>query len=315
MQQYMMRRLFLMVPTMFLVTLIVFSLVRLMPGDVIVQQLVAAPEFTEEDIDLLRGKLGLNRPFHVQYGRWLWDAVRGDFGDSLVRNSSARDLILDRLPITLELALLAFVIATSFAMVLGIVSAVQQDGIIDYVLRVLSITALSVPNFWIATLVIVGGAIYFNYAPPLEYALPHEDPLKNLEQFLIPATIVGISSFGVTMRLVRSSMLEVLRQDFVRTARAKGLTETKVIYRHAVRNALLPVVTLIGFQLGALLTGTVIIEIIYGLPGLGTLTFDAILKRDYTLIQAATLMFGVVFLFVNLIIDLSYAWIDPRIKY
>ena len=315
MQQYMMRRLFLMVPTMFLVTLIVFSLVRLMPGDVILQQLVAAPEFSEEDIELLRGKLGLNRPFAEQYARWLWDAVRGDFGDSLVRNSSARDLILDRLPLTLELALLAFVISTSFAMVLGIVSAVQQDGIIDYVLRVLSITALSVPNFWIATLVIVGGAIYFNYAPPLEYVMPHEDPLKNLEQFLIPATIVGISSFGVTMRLVRSSMLEVLRQDFVRTARAKGLTETKVIYRHAVRNALLPVVTLIGFQLGALLTGTVIIEIIYGLPGLGTLTFDAILKRDYTLIQAATLMFGAVFLFVNLLIDLSYAWIDPRIKY
>jgi peptide/nickel transport system permease protein len=315
MQQYIIRRVLLMIPTLLIVSLVVFSLVRVMPGDVVLNQLAQAPGFRQEDVDALRDQLGLNEPFFVQYVKWLGGVVRGDLGESLWSHQNTGALIADRIPVTLELAVLSFLIANSLALTLGILAATHQDGIVDYVLRLISITGLSIPNFWVATLVIVLGSRWFGYLPPLTYVPFSDDPMTNLEQFLIPAVIISIAASATIMRLVRSSMLEVLRHDYIRTARSKGLTRRMVIYRHGLRNALLPVVTVMGFQLGGLLTGSVIIEVIFSLPGLGRLTYDAILARDYTQVQANTLVFGALYLIINLLVDLSYAWIDPRIKY
>lgn len=315
MQEYILRRVLLIIPTMLIVSFIIFSLVRLLPGDVVLAQLAQAPNFRPEDAEVLRQKLGLHEPWLVQYSKWLTGVIRGDLGRSLWSDRKIADLIKERVPVTLELALLTFVIANTIALTFGVVSAMRQDTPLDYILRLLSIGGLSFPNFWIATLAIVLGSRYLGYLPPLTYIPFTSDPSGNLRQFLVPAGIIAIASTATIMRMVRSSMLEVLRQDYIRTAWSKGLRERQVIYSHAVRNALLPVVTLQGAQLNFLLSGSLIIEIIFNLPGLGRLTYDGVLQRDYTLVQGMVLVFGTLFVVINLVVDLTYAWLDPRIRY
>jgi peptide/nickel transport system permease protein len=315
MQNYILRRVLLLIPTLLIVSTIAFSLVRLMPGDVVVAQLAESPSFHKEDADALRQQLGLDRPWLKQYLTWMGGVLHGDLGKSLWSSKRVSSVIADRIGVTVELALLAFIMANVIALVFGLISAVRQDTPIDYVLRLLSIGGLSVPNFWIATLVIVLGAKYFNYLPPLVFTRLTDDPVANIKQLFLPAAVIAIGSSATIMRMVRSSMLEILRQDYIRTAKAKGLRERKVIYSHALKNALLPVITLQGFQFGVLLTGSLIIETIFGLPGLGRLMYDAVNTRDYPQVQGGILLFGCMFVLINLTVDLLYGWIDPRVKY
>ncbi len=315
MQQYLLRRLLLIVPTLLILSSMVFAMVRLMPGDVILIQLYESPYFRSEDVEALREKLGLNVPVYVQYPEWLADVFRGDLGRSLWSDKDVTGLIIKHLPITLELGIMAFVMSQSLALIVGIISATRQNSIVDYILRFIAISGLSVPTFWIATLVIVLGAKYLGYLPPLTYVPFFDDPMTNLRQFLLPAAIIAISTFATSVRMVRSSVLEVLRQDYIRTAQAKGLGGYTITSRHVVKNSMLPVVSLQGIQLANLLTGSLIIEIIFNFQGVGYLAYDAVLKRDYTLIQGVTLFFGAVFVFVNLAVDLIYSWLDPRIKF
>ena len=315
MQGYITRRILLMIPTLFMVSIIVFSLVRLMPGDIVLRQLAEAPNFHKEDAERLRHQLGLDDPVYVQYPRWIGGVVHLDLGKSLWSGEKLTSMIGDRVWITFELALLAFLMANAVALTIGTISAIRQDTFLDYVLRLLSIGGLSVPNFWVATVVIVFGARWFGYLPPLTPITFKDDPLGNLQQFLLPAAIIAVSSSATLMRMVRSSMLEVMRQDYIRTAWSKGLRERQIVYRHSLRNALMPVVTLQGVQLAYLLTGSLIIEVIFNLPGLGLLTYNAIRDRDYTVVQGTVLLFGAIFVTVNFLVDLTYAWLDPRVKY
>ncbi len=300
MQTYILRRVLLLIPTLVIVSIVAFSLVRLMPGDVVLAQLSESPSFRKEDAAALRHQLGLDRPWLAQYLSWMGGVLHGDLGKSLWSSKRVSSVIADRMGVTIELALLAFIMANAVALVFGVISAVRQDTPVDYVLRLLSIGGLSVPNFWIATLVIVLGAKYFNYLPPLVFTRFTDDPVANIKQLLVPAAVIAIGSSSTIMRMARSSMLEILRQDYIRTAKAKGLREAKVLYRHALKNALLPVITLQGFQFGVLLTGSLIVETIFGLPGLGRMMYDAVNTRDYPLVQGGILLFG---------------WIDPRVKY
>jgi peptide/nickel transport system permease protein len=304
-----------MFPTLFFVTFIVFSMVRVMPGDVVLIQLSEAPSFRQEDADRLRDQLGLSDPWYVQYPEWVQGVAQFDLGKSLWSDRAVSELIKERIWITFELAILAFIISNVVALSIGVISAIRQDTPLDYVLRLVSITGLSIPGFWIATIVIVMGARWFGYLPPLTHIPFSEDPVGNLKQFLLPSTIIAIASSATLMRMVRSSMLEVLRQDYIRTAWSKGLRERQVIYRHSLRNALMPVITLQGVLLANLLTGSLITEVIFNLPGLGRLTYDAIQTRDYTLIQGAVLVFGIIFVVSNFVVDLAYGWLDPRVKY
>ena len=315
MRTYVAGRLLLTIPTLFLVSLVVFSLIRLLPGDVVLAQLSSAPNFKAEDLAEIRGKLGLDDPWLVQYGQWISGVVRGDLGKSLWSDRDVTSVIWDHTPVTVELALMTFIMANIIAVTFGVLSALKQDSLLDYILRLVSIGGLSVPSFWIATLVIVLGARWFGYLPPLQYIPFTDDPIGNIGQFIVPSSIIAVASTATIMRMVRSSMLEVMRQDYVRTAWAKGLRERTVIYRHALKNAFLPVITLMGLQLNFLLGGSLVIEIIFGLPGLGRLSYDAIQQRDYTMIEGVTLVFGTLFVLINLGVDLLYAWLDPRIKY
>ena len=222
---------------------------------------------------------------------------------------------MERLPVTFELALLAIAISSLLAILVGVISAIRQDTPIDYIVRVMSIGGLSVPEFWIATLIIVFPAIWFNYLPPMRYTPIFVDPWANLQQFGIPAFTMGVRMSAGVMRMTRSQMLEVLRQDYIRTAWAKGLRERVVIYRHALKNALIPVITMMGTQFSSLMGGTVIVESIFSLPGVGRLMLDSIQVRDYTQLQGNVLFLAIVFLTMNLIVDLTYAWLDPRINY
>lgn len=315
MRTYVAGRLLLTIPTLFLVSLVVFSLIRLLPGDVVLAQLSSAPNFKPEDLAEIRGKLGLDDPWLVQYGQWIGGVLHGDLGKSLWSDRDVTAVIWDHTPVTVELAIMTFVMANIIAVTFGVLSALKQDSLLDYILRLVSIGGLSVPSFWIATLVIVLGARWFGYLPPLQYIPFTDDPIGNIGQFIVPSSIIAIASTATIMRMVRSSMLEVMRQDYVRTAWAKGLRDRTVIYRHALKNAFLPVITLMGLQLNFLLGGSLVIEIIFGLPGLGRLSYDAIQQRDYTMIQGITLVFGTLFVLINLGVDLLYAWLDPRIKY
>lgn len=315
MQQYIVRRVVLMIPTLLIVSTMVFAMVRIMPGDVAIIQLSESPNFNTADVEALREQLGLNEPVVTDYLNWLGGLVRGDLGKSLWSSRSVTTLIVERIPVTLELAIMASIMASVIAMTVGVLSAIRQNSFLDYILRFMSIGGLSIPNFWIATMVIVMGARYLNYLPPLSYVPFFDDPTTNLQQFFLPSVILAIGLSAINMRMVRSSMLEVLRQDYIRTAWAKGLRERFVIYRHALKNAFLPVLTLQGVQLAYLLTGSLLIEIIFNLHGLGFLAYDAVLKRDYTLIQGTTLFFGFLFVGINLLVDVGYTWLDPRIKF
>jgi peptide/nickel transport system permease protein len=298
-----------------LVSFAVFSLVRIMPGDAVLMQLDAAAAPTPEQLARARHELGLDRPFLEQYRTWMSGVVRGDLGRSLITRRPVTQELAKRISLTSHLAVMSMLIALLIALPIGVLAAVRQDTAADYTGRLFAILGLSLPDFWLATVTITFLAIWLHWIPPIGFAPIWEDPQRNLSQLLIPALIIGARLAAVSMRMTRSSLLEVLRHDYITTARAKGNRERVVIVRHALKNAFIPVVTIIGQQFSVLLGGTVIVEFIFLQPGVGSLLLDAVLLRDYTVIQGAVLFFAVVIVAMNLLVDLSYGWLDPRIRY
>ena len=317
MRAYLIRRTLLVIPTLFILSIIVFLLVRFIPGDVIdvMQQEMS---FTSGEIDreALERALGLDQPIHVQYGRWIGDIVfHGSLGQSLVGRFSVNEKIAGRLPVTIQLGVTALVIGLLIALPVGIYSAIRQDTVSDYLGRTVAIIGLATPNFWLALMVMLYPAIWWGWSPPMRLIRFSDDPLGNLGMFLIPSVILGTAMAAATMRLTRTMMLEVLRQDYIRTAWSKGLKEKAVVLRHAVKNAIIPVVTLVGLQLPILVGGSVIMENIFNLPGLGRLMLNALEDRDYPVVSGINLLFGTIVVVGNLLIDLAYAFLDPRIRY
>ncbi|MEX2145565.1 MAG: ABC transporter permease [Candidatus Rokuibacteriota bacterium] len=314
MRPYVLRRLALAVPTLILVSLIVFSIMRLMPGDVVIR-MVEGHAYAPT-VDALRQELGLDRPAHVQYLEWVGGIVlRGDFGNSYWTRQPIWDEFVQRFPVTLELAALTILTSVVIGVLVGIVSAVRQDTVSDYVGRILAILALSVPYFGLAVLVIVLPAIYFKWTPLWTYVPFTVDPIQNLKIMIIPALVFGVTRAGPIMRIMRSALLEVLRQDYIRTAWSKGLPERAIVLRHALKNALIPVVSLVGLQMPLYIGGSVIIEAIFRLPGVGLFFFEALTRLDYPVVQSVNLIIAAMVVGLNLIIDLSYAFLDPRIRY
>ena len=321
MRAYVVRRLLLIIPTLFLLTIFVFLLVRFLPGnviDIIESRMEAqAPGSTLEiDREALMRALGLDVPVWVQYGRWMSGIFfRGTLGESLFGTFSVEDQILERLPVTIELGLMAIVIGLLIALPVGIYSAIRQDTAADYVGRSAAIIGMATPNFWLGTMVMIFPAIWWGWSPSMVLIPFTEDPLGNLGMFLIPSLILGTALAASTMRMTRTMMLEVLRQDYIRTAWSKGLRERAVVIRHAVKNALIPVVTLVGLQLPLLIGGSVILEQIFVLPGLGRLMVSALEERDYPVVSGVNLVFATMVVGANLLIDLIYPYLDPRVRY
>jgi peptide/nickel transport system permease protein len=313
-KRYVLRRVALALPTLFLVSVIVFLMLRLMPGDVatrMVEGHAYAPTLAA-----LRHDLGLDRPVHVQYLDWLTGIVlRGDFGRSYWTRQPILDELVRRFPVTLELALLTILVSVVIGIAVGIVSAARQDSPADYIGRVLAILALSVPYFGLAVVVVVVPSIWFRWTPVWTYVAFSVDPLANLKIMAVPALVFGVTRAGPIMRIMRSSLLDVLRQDYIRTAWSKGLSERRIVVRHALRNALNPVISLIGLQIPLYIGGSVIIEAIFRLPGVGLFFFDALSKLDYPVVQSVNLIVAALVVGLNLLIDLTYAVLDPRIRY
>jgi len=317
MRDFLIRRLLALIPTLFFATIIVFFAIRITPGSIIDLMV------TQHDIDAsgtsrekIRHALGLDVPIYIQYGTWVKNIVlHGDLGRSLWKETAVVDEVKERLPITFELGVLGLVIALIIAFPVGIYSAMRQDTAGDYIGRTIAILGLAVPGFVIGTWVMVFPSMWWGWSPPLQYVPLLKDPVANLKMFLIPSVILGASMSAVTMRMTRTMMLEVLRQDYIRTAWAKGLKELLVVRRHALKNTLIPVITLIGLQLPILIGGTVIIEQIFALPGMGLLMLEAINQRDYPIITGLMLVMGLVILLINVLVDLSYGYLDPKVRY
>jgi peptide/nickel transport system permease protein len=300
----------------FFVTLIIFVVIRLIPGDVIDIMEAQYGQSVGLDRAAIEHMLGYDVPIWTQYGRWIGRiVVHGDMGNSLWSAQPVMNDIKSRWPVTFELGIMAFLITQIVALPIGIYSALRQDTWGDYLGRSFAILCIAIPGFWLATLVVVYPAIWWRYSPPLMYIHFSHDPIGNLKNFIIPAIVLGISGAGSNMRLMRTMMLEVLRQDYIRTAWSKGLRERVVVLRHALKNALIPVVTMAGGQLTIIVSGAVIIENIFGLPGLGQLLTNATSNRDYTVVSAVVLITAVVLVFINLLTDLSYGFLDPRVHY
>ena len=332
MRAYIIRRLLLIIPTLFILSILVFLSVRFIPGDVI-DVMAGTIDSTQMDLDreAVERILGLDVPVYVQYGRWIgvlptpdWitkeshfnGILQGTLGQSLIGGQRPiEEQILAKLPVTIELGVLAIVIGLVIALPVGIYSAIRQDTATDYVGRTAAVIGLATPNFWLAIMVTLYPAIWWGWSPSVEYIPLVEDPLGNLGMFIIPAVILGTASAAATMRMTRTMMLEVLRQDYIRTAWSKGLKERVVIVRHAVKNALIPVVTLIGLQLPLLVGGSVIMENIFNLPGLGRMFLDSLEARDYPVIQGVNLFFATVVMLIILVIDVIYPYLDPRVRY
>ena len=331
MRAYLIRRLLLIIPTLWILTTLVFLSVRFIPGDtvdVMVGELEA--QGVEVDRAAIERMLGLDVPAWVQYGRWIgvlptphWitgesefnGLLQGTLGDSLLGFRSVEEKIIDRLPVTIQLGIMAILIGLVIALPVGIYSAIRQDTAADYAGRSIAIVGLATPNFWLGIMVMIYPGIWWGWAPPLELVAFTEDPLGNLAVFIIPSLILGTASAAATMRMTRTMMLEVLRQDFIRTAWSKGLKETVVVVRHAIKNALIPVVSLVGLQLPILVGGSVIMENIFNLPGLGRLMVHALSDRDYPVVSGINLFFATGVVGINLLIDLVYAVVDPRVRY
>jgi peptide/nickel transport system permease protein len=312
-KRYLARRLVIAIPSLLIASVIVFTLPRLIPGDAV--QLMLAETSYAKDLDELRRKLGLDRALYVQYVEWASRVVRGDLGESLWTRRPVVEELARRLPVSAELALYATVIALAIALPIGVLAAARQDTIADYIARSVAILGLSVPSFWLATLLIVMPAIWWGWRPVTGFTELRQDPLGHVAQMLLPAATLGIASAAALMRLTRGMLLEALRQDYVRTAQAKGLGQRTVIVKHGLRNAVIPVITLLGTQLPLILGGTVVIETIFGLPGVGRFLFDAINQRDYPVIQGVNLLVVSTVVFVNLGVDVLYGVLDPRIRY
>ena len=332
MRAYITRRLLLIIPTLFLTTVIIFLLQRLMPGnvvDAIIAEMAAVAGGEEVAVEqnrvFIEHSLGLDAPIPVQYGRWMGlvpgadgkfsGLLQGDLGVSLRSRKPVIDLITPRLPITLELGLLAILIAQLIALPIGVFSALRQDTPGDYAARSFAILCIAVPGFWLGTMAIVFPSIWWGWSPPIRLIPFAEEPIRNLQMFLVPAVVLGMVMSGTTMRMTRTMMLEVLRQDYIRTAWSKGLREGVVVSRHALKNALISVITIVGLQVPVIVGGAVIIENIFHLPGMGQLIINAIQMRDYTTVSGIMLILAVVIMLINLAVDLTYGFLDPRIHY
>jgi peptide/nickel transport system permease protein len=319
MHQYVARRLLLFVPSLLGASIVIFVLLRLVPGDIaeiIVYQAGAESATVQrQQVREIRAELGLDRPIVVQYLAWLGNALRGDFGHSYIQQRPVTEILRERFPRSMELAFLTLVAAVVWAVPLGVVSAVRQNTWADYVVRVVSISGLSLPIFFTGVLILWALVRLFGWLPPLEWVSFFDDPRENLKHLVFPTLAQAYYIAAPIMRLTRSQMLEVVRQDYVRTARAKGLGDGAVVYRHALSNSLLPVVTFVGWWGGRLLGGLVIMEIIFAVPGMGTALVQAVSNRDYPTVQAIVFVMALVFLTLNLLVDLIYGWLDPRIHY
>ena len=318
MQAYIIKRFLLFVPTLLMATLLVFVILRLMPGDPALMKLTGETgeaDFTQEQLDAMRAKLGTDRPLYVQYGSWIWGMLQLDFGMSLFYEDDVSKDLAQKVPITLELTILALLLANVVAIPLGVISAIKQDSLIDYVSRIITISGVALPNFWVGIMIIFFLVLLFDWIPPIGYVNLWEDPWTNLKQLIFPALALGFYNMAFVARITRSSMLEVYREDYIRTARSKGLAEKLVILRHALKNALLPVVTVSGYEFGRLLAGTIVIENIFLVPGMGLLLIDSIFHRDYTTVQAVIVITTLSVLLLNLFLDIAYGWLNPRVRF
>jgi peptide/nickel transport system permease protein len=313
MTRYIVRRLFTTLLVALGVSFITFMIIHLVPGDPV--RVMLGIQADQEKIAQVREQMGFNRPLLIQYADWLWALLRGDLGESYITGQAVGEAVLERLPRTLTLAGAALVIALLIAIPAGIISAIKPRTSIDYVTMVFSQLGVSIPDFWMGIMLILVFSLYLRWLPPSGYVSLLEDPVEWLRHLILPAITVGIISASVLTRFVRSSMLESLHQDFVRTARSKGLKEQVVVARHVLKNAFIPVVTVIGLQMAGLLGGVVVIEVIFAWPGLGFLALDAVQRRDYPMVQGAVLFVALSFALINLAVDLLYAYLDPRIKY
>ena len=318
MQRYIATRLLLFIPTILLVTVVVFLLMRVMPGDpalLILSGSEGEGSFSPEQLADLRHDLGTDRGLHIQYLDWVWDMLHGDLGESYWYRVDIRTLLEKRLPLTLELSAVATLISFIVAVPLGVLSALFQDTIPDYIARIFSFTGIAIPTFLTGLIVVYLLVRLFNWFPPLDYTEPWKNPVTNFSQIIFPALALSFYQLAFIARVTRSSMLEVMREDYIRTARSKGIKERRVIFLHALQNSFLPILTVTGWSLGVVLGGTVIIERIFVLPGMGRLMLDSIFHRDYFVIQSVVLIVAVMVLTLNLVIDLFYAWVDPRIRF
>lgn len=313
MLKYASRRLLLAVPSLVIVTLIVFSLVRIVPGGTAVALL--GDDYSEEAEAQINKELGLTGPLPVQYTRWIFDSLTGDMGTSFLDGRSVNELLSSRAPVTIQLSIMTLLLALLIGLPIGLLSALKPNSALDYVTRSLAILGLAAPSFWLATLFLVYSANWFGYSPPIFYQAPWVDLFTNLQMMLWPALISSLVGGAVIMRMTRAMMLEVIREDYIRTAYAKGLSSSSVVMRHAMRNAMIPVVTIFGLSVANILSGSVITETVFGLPGMGRLLVTAVLARDFPVVQAIALVSAVVVLLVNIVIDLSYAYLDPRLRY
>lgn len=316
MQRYVIGRLLLMVPTLLGVAILTFVIMRMVPGDIVeLRYASGGAGVSQELIDQERALLGLDKPMYAQFADWMGGIVRLDFGTSLWTGRSVIDEIAVRLELSIELAVLATLLAIALAVPLGILAAIKQDTWVDYLIRIFSIGGLAMPSFWIGILIVLFLLTVFYWSPPLTFTPFFQDPVANLAQLIWPAIAVGYRYAAVAMRMTRSSVLEVMREDYIRTARAKGNAERAVVVRHALRNSLLPVVTVISLEFAFLVGGLVVTEQVFNLNGIGKLLVDAVAHRDYTLIQALVLLLASVFVFVNFLVDMLYVVLDPRIRY
>jgi peptide/nickel transport system permease protein len=302
------------VVTLWIVSFMVFSLLRIVPGDTVTALIADTGLVPKENIDAVRHDLGLDRPFLVQYASWMGGIAHGDFGESFIRKQSTLVDIKDSLPVTVELAILSIAISLSIGIPLGLVAAIKRNGPIDHFTRIFGSLGIAVPDFFIGTIVIICMGKYLHYLPPLGFKTIWQDPLTNISQVWIPSVLIALRLSAVTMRMTRSVMVEVLTQDFVRTARAKGLHPAVVTLRHASRNAVLPVITVVASQFGVLLGGALVMETLFSLPGLGQSTLTAINRRDYAQVQMNALFVATIIVFLNILVDLTYAALDPRVR-
>ncbi|MSP37069.1 MAG: ABC transporter permease [Deltaproteobacteria bacterium] len=316
MGNYIVKRLLLMIPTLFGVAVVVFFLLRVAPGDIVELKYAGSGTFApKEALDRERAQLGLDKPLAQQFVVWIAGITRFDFGDSMWTGRPITDEIKIRLELSLELALMATLVAVLIALPCGTLAALKQDTWVDYLVRIFSIGGLAVPSFWLGIVIILFFLIVFKWLPPLTFTSFWVDPWANLTQLIWPALAVGYRYSAMATRMTRSAVLDVLREDFVRTARAKGLRENAVVVKHALRNALLPIVTVIGLEFAFLIGGLVVTEQVFNLNGIGMLFVESITHRDYTMTQALVLLVSFAFILMNFLIDLMYAWLDPRIRY
>jgi peptide/nickel transport system permease protein len=315
MSRYLLQRLALVIPTLIGTSLIVFVLLRLLPGDIVDILFGGDPQVNQQTLDQIRESMGLNKPFLLQYGEWVGGLLRGEAGVSMRTGLSVSESIVRSMPVTMQLAIMAILFACLAAIPMGVLSAVRRNGVTDLITRLVGLIGLSFPAFWLATMFLLISSTVFRWVPPLKWVAPWEDLGRNMQIMLVPALLLGLQPMAVIMRMTRASMLEVLGQDYIRTAYAKGLRDRAVLAGHALQNAFIPVLTVIGVQFGALMGGSVIIEQIFSLPGVAFFLLSGIYNRDYPVVQSTVLFLSLIFILVNLAVDLLYGYVDPRIRY